>query len=273
MSWLRVAWAFLVRDFLSEFSYRLSFLLVVAGLFIQVATWYFISYFVETIGQREVLHALTQNLDYFSYVLVGMMLQRFMNIAMYNYAGAIRSEQMSGTLEAMLVTPTPLSRIMVGASVWSYVMSAVQMGLMLLVGVFVFGVRLQPAGIWVMTATLLLSVLALSGIGILSAAFIVYFKRGNPVNFLISTASLLFGNVIIPSAALPARFAWISRLVPISYATEAMRGAVYRGAGFAEVGPQLLVLAGFGAVLLPVGLFAIRLAVRAAKREGTLVQY
>lgn len=265
--------AFVARDFLSEFSYRLSFAMVFLGIFVQVATWYLVSHFVEAVGDGVTLRSFTGNLDYFAYVLVGMMLQRFMNIAMYNYAGTIRGEQVTGTLESILITPTPLPHVLIGASCWSYVMAGIQMATMLLFGVWVFGVELQAGGWLVAMSTILMSIFALSGIGILSAAFVIYFKRGNPVNFVISTASLLFGNVIIPVQSLPDSLGWISTFVPIAYATEAVRRAIYHGAGFAEVQHELLVLAGFGLVMIPVGLVAARLAIRHAKREGTLVQY
>ena len=101
----------------------------------------------------------------------------------------------------------------------------------------------------------------------------LYFKRGNPVNFVISSTSALFGNVFIPSETLPEQISWISKFVPLSYATEAVRGALLRGESLAELAPNLLALAGFSLILVPVGLFGARIAIRKAKREGTLVQY
>ena len=45
------------------------------------------------------------------------------------------------------------------------------------------------------------------------------------------------------------------------------------GTPLAELAPNLLALAGFAAVLLPLSLFGARYAVRKAKQEGSLIQY
>ncbi|RMG47164.1 MAG: hypothetical protein D6718_04340 [Acidobacteria bacterium] len=270
---LRTAWAFLVRDFQTEFSYRLAFLLQVIGLFVNATIWYFMARFIGGAGDSARLLRQTGGLDYFSYVLVGLMVNRFLEVSLNAYAAQIRLEQTTGTLEAMLVTRARLGHLVLASSSWSYTFAALQSALLLFFGVVVFGVRLNPGSLIGAVAAVIFTVVALSGIGILSAAFVLYFKRGNPVNFVISSLSFLFGNVVIPSASLPPGIAWISKLIPVSYATEAVRGALLRGEGLRQIAPDLAALAGFAAVLVPIGLAGARVAVRRAKREGSLVQY
>jgi len=270
---LRTAWAFLVRDFQTEVSYRLAFLLQVIGLFVSATIWYFMAHFIGGAGDNARLLDQTGGLDYFSYVLVGLMVNRFLEVSLNAYAAQIRIEQTTGTLEAMLVTRARLGHLVLASSTWSYTFAMLQSALLLLFGVVIFGVRLNPGSLLGAVAAILFTIIALSGIGILSAAFVLYFKRGNPVNFVISSLSFLFGNVVIPSRSLPDSVAWISKLIPVSYATEAVRGALLRGQGLREIGPDLLALAAFAVVLVPVGLLGARIAVRRAKREGSLVQY
>ena len=50
-------------------------------------------------------------------------------------------------------------------------------------------------------------------------------------------------------------------------------GALLQGAGFGEVAAQLLRLGVLTAILVPTGLMAAKVAIRKAKREGSLVQY
>jgi hypothetical protein len=59
----------------------------------------------------------------------------------------------------------------------------------------------------------------------------------------------------------------------MSWSLRVVRGALLQGAGFAEVSGQILRLGILTAVLVPAGLWAAKLAIRRAKREGTLVQY
>ena len=45
------------------------------------------------------------------------------------------------------------------------------------------------------------------------------------------------------------------------------------GEGVVDLMPQIQILFLFAAVLLPLGLFVFRVALRGARRDGTLVQY
>lgn len=267
------AWAFLVRDLRSETSYRLSFVLSAVGLFVTATMWYFMARFITAAGNEERLLRQTGGLGYYSYALIGLMVQRFLDVSLHSYGSQIRSEQTTGTLEAMLVTPARLGYIVVASSTYSYIFASLQAAAYLFFGVMVFGVRLNPGSLVGGAAAILLTVLALSGIGILSAAFVLYFKRGNPLDFVITSLSLLFGNVIIPPDSLPEAIRPLCRIVPVFYANSAVRGALLQGRGLRDLAPDLLALAGFAAVLLPLGLWGARLAVRRAKHEGTLVQY
>jgi ABC-2 type transport system permease protein len=59
----------------------------------------------------------------------------------------------------------------------------------------------------------------------------------------------------------------------VTYALDGMRKSLLASASFAEVLPDVAALAAFDAVLLPLSLVAFRLAVRKAKRDGTLSHY
>jgi ABC-2 type transport system permease protein len=274
----KTAWAFLVRDLQVEVSYRLSFALQILGLFVSTLLWYFFARFVDGIGaDGEALRRQTGNLSFFPWVLAGITVTRFLDVSLGTFATQIRNEQSLGTLEAMLVTPARLGHLILASSTWSFCYAGLQSALYMVFGVLVFGVELDLVnpleGLIAFFLTIVLTVLSFSGIGILSAAFVLYFKRGNPINFVISSTSMLFGNVLVPAQSLPESISWIGKLIPIFYATEAARGALLRGESLAEIAPDLLALAGFAAVLLPLGLLGARYAVRRAKQEGTLVQY
>jgi ABC-2 type transport system permease protein len=107
----------------------------------------------------------------------------------------------------------------------------------------------------------------------LSAAFLMTFKRGNPVNFFINAAATLFGGVYFPVEVLPESLQVISWVLPITYSLEAMRKTLLTGAGLQDVGFELVVLIGFSVVLVPIGLTAFRVAVSKARRDGTLGQF
>jgi len=141
------------------------------------------------------------------------------------------------------------------------------------VAVFVFGVKLDVASPTALAVGIALTLLSSAGIGLISASFILYFKKGDPVNFILSMGTLFFGNVVFPSKLLPPLVQGVSGWLPMSWSMKVVRGALLHGATFHEVVPELGRLAVLTLVIVPLGLLGSRIAIRRAKREGTLVQY
>jgi ABC-2 type transport system permease protein len=260
-------WAFLVRDFLSDVSYRFAFVLQLAGMFFAVAVFFFASRMVNpnTAGLDGV--------EPFPWLLVGIAFQLYFSTALYSFSEKVRSEQVLGTLEAMLVSPTPTSVVIFSSTAWDFTWGALRLIVYLVCAVFVFGVRLNVVSPAALALGIALTLLSSAGIGMLSASFILYFKRGDPVNFLLSMGTTFFGNVIFPSKLLPASVQWVSNWLPMSWSLKVVRGALLSGATFGQLSGELGRLAILTAILVPLGLFGARIAIRRAKREGSLVQY
>ena len=109
--------------------------------------------------------------------------------------------------------------------------------------------------------------------GILAASFIMVLKRGDPITWAFGALSSLLGGVYYPITVMPEWMQWFSKLLPITYALEAMRLALLQGASFSTLMPDILMLGIFSVLLLPVSLFAFRYAVQQAKVDGSLTHY
>lgn len=260
-------WAFLVRDFLSDVSYRFAFVLQLGGMFFAVAVFFY--------GSRMINPATAglEGVEPFPWLLVGIAFQLYFSTALYSFAAKVRGEQVLGTLEAMLVSPTPTSVVIFSSTAWDFTWGGLRLLVYLLCAVFVFGVKLNVASPTALVLGIALTLLSSAGIGMLSASFILYFKRGDPINFLLTMGTSFFGNVFFPSKLLPGPVQWVSDWLPMSWSLQVVRGALLRGASFGEVAGPIGRLAILTAVLVPLGLLGARIAIRKAKREGTLVQY
>jgi ABC-2 type transport system permease protein len=191
---------------------------------------------------------------------------------MLSFSSKIRQEQMTGTLEAMLVTTTSTGTIVLGSALWDFLLTSVKVVVYLTAG-WLLGIHLRFESLLPCLVVLALTILAFSGIGILSAAFVFYLKRGDPITYLVSSMSALLGGVFYPPEDLPAWVGDLSKFLPITYALRALRHSLLLGSRFSDLVPDLVALALFAAVLLPLGAIAFRLAVRRARAEGSLVQY
>jgi ABC-2 type transport system permease protein len=261
--------AFIKRDFLIEISYRTSFILQILSIVSSVLIFYFIATIADVSPETPGL----DGVEYFAYLVVNLAFFSYLSSAIMSCAGKIRTEQTTGTLEAMLVTPTPTSTIILGSSLWEFLLPSVKVIAYLVIGGLLSDIGIRPGGLLPGLFILALTVLAVSGIGVLSAAFILYLKRGDPITYLVTSGSALLGGVLYPPEAMPPLLEWGSRLLPVTYGLRALRRALLLDAPWSDLWPDIWALILFAVVLLPLGILAFRVAIRKARQEGSLVQY
>jgi ABC-2 type transport system permease protein len=260
-------WAFLKRDFQSDVSYRVAFLFQLGGMFFSVAAFYFVT---------KVMNPAAEGFDGiapFPWMLVGLAFQYYFSAALFSFSAKIRNEQVLGTLEAMLVSPTPTSLVIFSSAAWDFVWGGLRVLLYLLIATVVFDVTLHFTSLGALALGTALTLLSSAGLGILSASFVLYFKRGDPVNFFLSGLTTFFGNVFFPVQQLPESMRFVSEYLPITWSLKIVRGSLLQGRSFSDLSGDLLRLAVLTVILVPAGLVCSRYAIRRAKREGTLVQY
>jgi len=267
---MSVATAFLKRDVSVALSYRLSFAMQIFGIFFSVASFYFLS---RLFGAALVPQLEQYGGDYFSFVLIGLAFSSYLGLSLSNFSSSIREGQTTGTLEIMLLSPTRLSAILVSSSLWSYVMTTINVIIYLVVGALVFGFNVSNANFLTAFVMLVLSIASFSGIGILSAAMVLVVKKGDPISWVFGGASSLLAGVFYPISVLPNWLTPLSHVLPLTYALDGMRLAMLRGYSLYQVRLDILVLLGFALVLTPISFWAFRAALRRAKKEGSLIQY
>lgn len=262
--------AFVRRDFALERSYRAAFIMRVFGMFLGVAAFFFVS---RLVGDAANPYLKDYDGDYFGFVLVGIAFVSFQGVGLGAFSSAISGAASHGTLEAMLVTPTKLTTIILSSSIWNFIWTTISVCLYLLIGAVFFGADLGNANLASAFVVLLLTSVVFSGIGILSASAIMVLKRGDPISWAFGSTSAFLGGTYFPTTVFPAWLQGIARAFPIFYGLRAMREAVLNGATLAELAPDLLALAAFAAVIMPLSIVAFRTAVRVAKTDGTLGAY
>lgn len=267
---LRLLRAFLIRDYYTEISYRTSFLVGIGSIFFNVLVFFFLSKFINTATEPMLAET---NGDYFSFVLIGVAFGSYFGVGMNSFARALRLAQTTGTLEAMMMTPTSVPAIIVGSASWSYVFTTFRVMVYLLLGTLLLGVSFAGANYLAAFVGLILAIISFASIGIISAGIIMVIKRGDAVTGLISGFANLVGGVFYPVAILPTGLQFIAKLLPITYALRLMRQALLGGATWSQLAPDFLALIIFCVVLFPISLLVFRYAVQRTRVEGTLAHY
>lgn len=107
-----------------------------------------------------------------------------------------------------------------------------------------FGLPLRHVNAVAVALVFVLSLLAFSSTGIMSATFTLVFKRRDPLLWLFGSGSWLLGGVLYPIDVLPASLQHLSRLLPITHAAEGMRAALLGGASPALISARAVSFVG-----------------------------
>jgi ABC-2 type transport system permease protein len=265
---LREVWIFFWRDLCVARTYRTLFVLEALEALFGAAMFFYVARFVDS---PQLQRALPQGGSYFAFSLIGFVFLDYLNAAMDTFDHSLAEARDTGTLEHLLVTQTSLPLILAGSAIYPFVVTTIRIAVYIAWGALLFGFPLRDANWPAVAAVLLATLLAFSGLGILSASYVLLFKRGNPAKWFLLGISSVAGGMLFPVSILPDWLQLVARLNPVTYALDAMRAALLGGAGLHAVWRPLLVLLLFAAGLLPVSMAVFAWALRRTKTTGTLM--
>jgi len=264
---LREVWLFFRRDLLIASTYRTVFLFEAAEGLFGAAMFYYVARFVDS---PQLDRALPQTGGYFAFSLIGFIFLDYLNISLDTFDRSLQEARDSGTLEHLLVTQTSLPALVAGSAIYPFVATTIRIAIYIAWGVLLFHFPLSGANWLGVIVMLLATLLAFCGLGILSASYLLLFKRGNPAKWFLLGISSVTGGTLFPVSILPGWLQFIARLNPVTYALDGMRTALLGNAGFSALLHPLAVLLGFAVLLLPASMLIFSWSLRRTKINGTL---
>jgi ABC-2 type transport system permease protein len=264
------ALAFVKRGYFTMASYPVAVGLSLISLLASVASFYFLARLVGTEQQSPLLRPYGGN--YLAFLVVGVVFQNFISLSLGSFSKSISDEQKMGTLELLLMSKTPLYKILLGSALWAFLWTAISCATMLGVAALVFGVQLD-VNIPLALLILVLAVTSSAGIGMVSAGVIMVTKQGEPIGWLLNLLTGLLSGVYYPVQVFPPLLEKVSLLLPTTHALVALRQAVIAGASLAQVRGEIILLVLFSCVAIPLGAATFRHGFDRARREGTLSHY
>lgn len=263
----RKVWATFLRDARLMMSYRLAFFLDWFAIVASVVGLWFVSKLVPASAAFGSGHVAT----YFNYAVVNVAFVTLQGTALMCFENSIRNDQVYGTLEAVLATPTSVSLVVLAAGAWAFTFAFIQVALYLIAAT-IFGLDLHHVNLASLAIFLILSITATVPIGIIGAAAIVRFKQTAPTQTIFGRASTVLAGVLFPISLLPLWLQGVSWMLPLTHALTGIRGA-FGGASVRALSADAIWLSVATIVLLPFSMYVFRAAVVRAKSDGTLGQY
>lgn len=267
---LRKLPAFVRRDFLVAWSYRLPFVGDWVGLVVQAFMFYFVGLMVDP---SKLPSFGGQPTTYMEFVAVGIAISAFMTLALGRVAVGIQQEQFAGTLESLLMTPTSPATVQLGSVVYDLIYIPLRTAVFLVVIALAFGLDFYASGLLPAMVVLLVFIPFVWGLGVASAGATMTFRRGSGIVGLGTTVLVLFSGAYYPLDVLPNWVASLAELNPITIAVDGMREPLLGGTGWEGVGRAVAILLPLAVVSLLAGGLVFRAALKRERSRGTLGLY
>ncbi|MEI6317215.1 MAG: ABC transporter permease [Pseudomonadota bacterium] len=269
MNSLRLLLSFVRRDALVAASYKIAFLAPLGSVFFAVPILYFLAQVFEG---TEAGALSSYGGAFFAFILLGMAFQDYVTMSMSNFLSGVRDHQLMGTMEIVMLSPTPVPQILLFSSIWGYLFTSVRFALYVFLGLL-FGLDLSGANLLSFAVLTVTAVVSFAALGILGAAATLIIKQGATITSILTAATLALGGVAYPISVLPGWLQTVALMLPFTHALEGVRKSLMTGATIPQLATELTVLTVFGAVLFPLSLWVFSAALRHAKANGTLGQY
>lgn len=266
---MSLVWAFIRRDLQVQLQYRLGPVLVVGHALSTMLPFFFLAKLVDP-STPAALAPYGQS--YFAFVLVGVACTRLLTLSVA-FSGMIREEQLQGTLEALLTAPQRALTMVFGSALWYFLWALIEVFLYIGLGVWLFKIPMSQLNLGAGVVVLLLTMTALSSVGVFSVCGVLLFKRVDPVGWgigMLSGLMQLLSGVYFPVDLLPAPLQSIAQLLPLTYALEGFRQALLNGKSLQELTGVCVVLGACALILWPMALFAMRWTITRLKVTGAV---
>jgi len=260
--------AFTKRDFYSWSTYRTAMVTQLINIFIGVFSWGIRATYVQK-PVKEMYGS-----DYISFLVVGIAIG---NLIMPLVQGVER-ETNPWVLETVLMTGISTPVFVVGNVTWRYVLSALTFIPYLLIGIYVFNVRLN-VNVPSTVLAFAISAAILLGLAMVSTGLRIVTKSTDPITWAINVLENLLSGIAFPVVYLDTiffpGFSTISWLLPHTWVYHLCRLAMLTDASLMDPSVQVQFLTGtiFAAILFPVGYRMFKWGLARSKREGTLGWY
>jgi ABC-2 type transport system permease protein len=191
-----------------------------------------------------------------NFMVPGILAELLLLMTMILTSLAIVKEKENGTLEQLIVTPLKPFELVLGKLLPFALIGLVDIVLVLLVALLLFGIRVQGS---------LLLVFGLSGVFLLTTLglglLISTVSRSQQqammtAVFFVMLPMIMLSGFVFPIENMPAPVRLLTYLMPLRYYFVIIRGLFLKGSGLAQLWDETLILAGFGAAIL--GLASLR---------------
>ena len=208
------------------------------------------------------------NSGYLSFITIGNAFYVFVFAAAFVVGRVMFWERAMGTIEATFMTPMNRLAYMAGVLAAAAVNSLIDFIAVFLIGIL-FGFQVTSFNAPLFFSSLLLTALALFGIGLMVNAITLSFRDRTTTSNTLMILFMVFSGIVCPVELMPHWAQIISKVLPLTYGIKVMRASLLGIATFDAV-YDLAILSILGAVYIGIGALTLKLIERNLKKKALL---
>jgi len=260
------------NDWIRYWRYPLNAVSLVLQPLIWLTPMYFMGQAFSVNGKAVGFAAYSGSADYMSFILLGTVLNNFIQAVFWGMGFSLKEDMDMGVLETNWLSPIPRLLLLTGRTFTNLAITTLTSSAMLLVGALIFGFR--PTGNVLAALLTVLPMLAgLYGFGFAFAALVLIMRDAGPMvdmsSFLLNT----FSGSSFPVNALPRWLLPISLAIPLTYGFDAVRGWLLGTRTLLPIWLEIILLVAVMFVMIALGVMAFRALERRVRGLGTLGQH
>jgi len=208
--------------------------------------------------------------EYVPFIVIGAVLNSYVNTLLYGMGENIRKESYQGTLDYVLAAPCNKAYVLIGKALSESVSSTIFAASQLTISVILFGMNITLGVMLPVFFIIILLMLGLYGMSLILAAFSLMYKQSYDLSQTIGYVFYIFAPVRYPVESLPTWAQIFGKLIPLTYALIIVRSFMLLGTDFSAVYFEVLALLIIDVVLLVAGFYLFSWMEEKTKKSGTI---
>jgi ABC-2 type transport system permease protein len=195
--------------------------------------------------------------SYFDFIAPGIMAMTVMMSVMTGLPVAISQEKEIGTMDGMMVAPINRLSIILGKTLGQTARGLIQGAIILGLAIGLFGVTIQGS-ILLVFGLLMLGIFSFVGLGVVITSFAKDQETAMMLMMTLMFPMMFLSGVFFPIQQMPWYMQDISKVLPLTYASQALRKVMVLGAGIPAISTELIILTVFGTVMIAIAVPVFR---------------
>ena len=261
----------LKKDFLVDFSYKISFFGQFFGIFLTIISFFFIS---EIFIDSKSTHLEEFNYDYFIFATLGIATLDIVVTIMRTLTTSLREAQSFGYVEMFFISRVNPIYLFLCCAIYPFIKSSFKFIAYIIFLQLVSDHIFLASSVLITFFLLILMIIPFLALSFLALSFVLYFKQADPINFIINILITIFSGIMYPVSVLPEFMQSVSNLIPLTSQLHSVRHVLINNSLNEYMYSDLFFMHIFLSIAsLSLSLIIFQISIQLVKKTGTIGTY